>query len=160
MNIYSVLVLVTMFLVNINMLKYFRVSEKFSGLFRLIGNVINDMKYFLTIFGLFVVNFIWFFYIYQARGFKEYHTPNSHTYITYSWFSIIRYVVLLSLGDFSDFIKAESHGSIDSDKNSLPDTMNENTKSYFLFIFFFFAAIFLQVVMLNLLISIIGESYS
>ena len=61
---YLRLIMITVFLVNINMLKYLRVSEKFSGLFRLIGNVMNDIKYFITIFVLFVINFIWFFYIY------------------------------------------------------------------------------------------------
>jgi len=145
-NIYKVLILTTVFLVSINMLKYFRVSEKFSGLFRLLGNVINDMKYFLTIFALFVVNFIWVFYIYQVDGFRELENikpTEQYTYVTYSWFSIIRYVTLLSLGDFSDFIKADSHGSLDADKDYLPDDMGENSKSYLLYFFFFLAALFL-----------------
>jgi len=51
--------------------------------------------------------------------------------------------MLLSLGDFGDFIKADSHGSLDADKDYLPDDMAEDNKSYVLFIFFFFAAVFL-----------------
>ena len=62
--------ILSLFLANLNMLKYLRINKNFSGLFRLIGGVINDIIVFLTVFVFFIIAFIQVFYIYQIKGFK------------------------------------------------------------------------------------------
>ena len=52
-------------------------------------------------------------------------------------------MVLLSLGDFSDFMKAESFGDVDADGDRIPDDMAENYRSFILFGLFVFASMFL-----------------
>jgi len=80
MMTYNIVMILSLFLANLNLFKYLRINENFSGLFRLLGGVISDILVFLTVFIFFTLAFIQIFYIYQIQGFRVLVDEKTNTY--------------------------------------------------------------------------------
>ena len=152
--------------------KYIRVFDKFSFLIQLISTVLYDIKEFLAFMGLCLFNFFLVFYLYQLHGYKIHNYPqmgdkqNMKFPVKYhDKYTILRWMYLMIIGDHQDFIKGNGWGDTDANQDYLLDSFEESNggitlKAVFMFILFVVMTVFLNIVMLNLLISIIGNTFS
>ena len=122
----------------IKLFYFLRVFESTSRLIRMIIEIVNDMKNFLMVLGIGIIGFSGGFYILQQGLTEEADGTPGNVFMS------IIYTYRLAQGDFQlDFF------------NSL------NSTDYFIAWFLFvIGSLFLVIVLLNLLIAIMGDTFS
>lgn len=147
MDLIQYLMIVAMFFRWTDILKFLRFNAKFSNLIMLVGSVISDIKYFLIMVIIMTINIFICLYIIICHGF---------TSISLTKYEVFKQTYSLLLGNYSDV-----HSGFGSDDF----TEYESARGVTMFVIFVIASLLLQVffllqvTMLNLLISIIGDTY-
>ena len=120
--------------------------------------------------GLCLLNFFLVFYLYQSHGYQitNYPVTNGKPRMTskhHDKYTILRWMYLMIIGDHQDFIKGNGWGDTDANQDYLLDSFEESNggitlKAVFMFILFVVMTLFMNIVMLNILISIIANTFS
>ena len=124
-------------------LNFLRLSSNYSHFLRMLARVIHDMQYFLIVFALVCLAFADTFYILAKAS--NAIDPSSGKFVNElkitSWSSAILYVYNMTLGDFST------------------DDLSETEFTGLAYTLFVVCTIFNMIIMLNLLIAVISETF-
>jgi Ion transport protein len=139
---------VTLILYCVKMFYYMRANEQTSQLIRIIIEMIVSMKNFLSVFFICIFGIAGGFFIMQNALYKDGLNDDDLSKAQFAGTNIIMAVIYtyrLSLGDFQ-------LDSLDSFENPI--------ERYFIWTVFLLSSLFMVVVLLNLLITIMGTTYS
>ena len=135
----------TLLIVWIRMFSYTMINKKMSFLIRMILEVFKEMRYFIIILFFLILELSFSSNFFILSNFFLF-SFNFFFYIAYvlksgqSFSDVFKIIYKLTLGDFEDFWK-------------------EDYPEYFQFTLFLFATVVLMIILLNLLIVIINETY-